>query len=84
MASCVRLALSDTELIDIFMATLQGLYFEKMVGSSSSNFSDIVTIGERIKNGLKSGKIAGASSPQAVAKKPQGDFAKKKRGRQVS
>ena len=54
MASRVRPSLSDTELVDIFMGTLQGLYYEKMVGRSPSNFSDIIVIGERIKSVLKS------------------------------
>lgn len=76
MASRAKFSLTDAELVDIFMGTLQGLYYEKMVGSSSSNFSDMVTIGERIENGLKTGKIANINS-QSVAKKSQG-FAKKK------
>lgn len=54
MASSVRPFLSDTKFVDIFMETLQGLYYENMVGSSSSNFDDIVVIRERIKNKLKS------------------------------
>lgn len=49
----VRPHLSDTELVDIFMGTLQGMYFEKIVGSMLYSFSDVVTIGERIENGLK-------------------------------
>lgn len=51
MASRVRHALADAELVYIFMRTLKGMYYENMVGSSSSNFADIVTIEERIKNG---------------------------------
>lgn len=35
-----------------------------MVGGASSSFSDLVKIGEHIKNGLKSGRIQGASSSQ--------------------
>lgn len=58
------------------MGTLQGLYYQKMVGISSSNFSDRVTIGERIVNGLKTRKVASIDS-QTVAKKSRG-FAKKK------
>lgn len=42
MASWVRLALLDNELIDIFMGTLQGFYYEKMVGSFPSNFADLL------------------------------------------
>lgn len=76
MASRVKHALTYAELVDIFKSTLQGLYYEKMVGSSSSNFVDMVTIGERSENGLKTGKIANVDS-QSVAKKSQG-FAKKK------
>ncbi|XP_050919740.1 uncharacterized protein LOC127137311 [Lathyrus oleraceus] len=71
MASRVRPALTDVELVDIFMSTFQGLYYEKIVGSSSSNFSDIVTIGKCIENGLKTGKIAIVDS-QTMAKKSQG------------
>lgn len=62
MASRVRPALSDNEPVDIFMGMLQGLYFEKMIGSSSNNFANMVTIGERVENGLKSGKIAGIAA----------------------
>lgn len=46
MASRVRPTLTNAKFVDIFMSTLQGLYYEKMVGSSSSNFANIVTIGK--------------------------------------
>lgn len=52
------------------------MYYENMVGSSSSNFADIVTIGEQIENWLKTGKIANVDN-QTVVKQSQG-FAKKK------
>ena len=61
MASRVRPTLTGTDLVDIFMGMLQILYYEKMVGSSSSNFSDLVTNGERIESGLKTGKIVDGS-----------------------
>ena len=48
MASRVQPPLLEKELVDMFMGTLQGVYYEKMVGSISSVFSDLVTIGERI------------------------------------
>lgn len=64
MASRVKPLLFDTELVDIFMGTLQGLYYEKMVGSYSSNFVNIVVIGERIKSGLKSGNITSGNNNQ--------------------
>ena len=62
MVSRVQLPLLEKEQVDMFMATLQGVYYEKMVGSISSGFSDLVTIGERIEVGVKNGKIQGGSS----------------------
>lgn len=49
-----------------------------MVGSTSSNFYDVMTIGERIENGMKTGKIVSIANQQGVSKKPQGSLAKKK------
>ncbi|XP_050914720.1 uncharacterized protein LOC127129610 [Lathyrus oleraceus] len=80
MASRVRPALSDNELVDIFMGTLQGLYYEKMIGSSSTNFTDMVTIDERLENGVKSRKITDTTAPQTTNKRSHGGFAKKKEG----
>lgn len=40
------------------------------MGSMTSNFSYVVTIGECIENGLKIEKIPGKANHQAVAKKP--------------
>ncbi|MCI07430.1 hypothetical protein A2U01_0028497, partial [Trifolium medium] len=48
VAAQVHPPLSETELVDMFTNTLQGAYFETMVGSVSSGFSDLVKIGERI------------------------------------
>lgn len=62
MASKVRSTLTDTELVDIFKGTLQSLYYEMIVGSLSSKFSDLVIIGERIESGLKTWKIVDGNS----------------------
>ena len=62
------------------MGTLHGMYFEKMIGSSSTNFADMVTIGERVESGLKSGKITDTTEPQTINKRPHGGFTKKKEG----
>lgn len=47
------------------MDTLQSSYFKRMVGIVSSNFSDLVKVGEHIESSLKSGRIQYASSNQA-------------------
>ncbi|XP_050920203.1 uncharacterized protein LOC127137822 [Lathyrus oleraceus] len=80
VVSRVQPALSDNELVDLFMGTLQGLYFEKMIGSSSTNFADMVTIGERDESGLKSGKITDTTAQQTTNKRPHWGFAKKNKG----
>lgn len=80
MTSRVRPTLTDIELVDIFMGTLQSLYYENMVRISSYNFSDLVVIGERVENGLKIGKIADDGSQQSAGRRPSSGYAKKKEG----
>lgn len=81
METQVQPPLFESELVDIFMNTLHGSYFKKMVRSMSSQFLDLVTISERIVNGLKTCKIPGVvASNQEGSKKPQGNFIKKKEG----
>jgi len=58
LATQVEPPLYEKEMITMFIETLQAPFYEHVLGSVSSNFSDIVTIGERIEHGLKSGKIA--------------------------
>lgn len=62
------------------MGMFHGLYYEKMIGSSSTNFADMVTIDERIENGLKSGKITDTTAPQTTNKRSHEGFAKKNEG----
>lgn len=80
MGSRVNPTLTDTELVDIFMETLQSLYYENMVGSSSSNFADLVITEERIENGLKIGKIVNGANQQSTVRRPSNGFTKKKEG----
>ena len=53
----------------MFLGTLSGPYFNHLIGSSSSGFTELIMTGERIEAGIKSGKIQkGASS--GIEKKP--------------
>ena len=54
----------------MFIETLQSPYYEHVLGNVSSNFSDIVIIGERVEYGLKSGRITQNPSPVNNARKP--------------
>lgn len=51
MASRVRPTLSDNELVDIFMGTLQGLYFEKMIDNSSNKLLTWLLLGNVLRVG---------------------------------
>lgn len=57
--------LLDKELVDMFMDTLQNPYFGMMLSNTSTGFSDLVKVGERIERGLRSERIQCASSSQA-------------------
>ena len=61
--------LADRELVDMFLGTLSGPFFNHLIGSSSSGFTELIMTGEKIEAGIKSGKIhKGASS--GTDKKP--------------
>ncbi|XP_050890981.1 uncharacterized protein LOC127096459 [Lathyrus oleraceus] len=54
-----------------------GQYYERLISSVSTGFSDMVIVGERVEEGLKSGKIQGGSSSQPILKKPFNGFKRK-------
>jgi len=58
LAAQVESPLHDKEMVTMFMGTLQSPFHEHMLVSVSSNFVDVVIVGERIELGLKTGKIA--------------------------
>lgn len=66
--------LAKWELVDLFMDTLHIPFFEKMIGSGSSEFSYLVSIGERFKHELKSGKISDVVRASSSVKKFSRNF----------
>ena len=58
--------------------TLRPPFYDRIIGNASSNFSDIVTIGERIEHEIKSGRIIDNSMESMGVKKCM--FNKKKEG----
>ncbi|XP_050877170.1 uncharacterized protein LOC127080926 [Lathyrus oleraceus] len=65
LAAYAEPPLLDKELTELFRDALQSPYFERMISSATSDFTHLVTIGERVESVLKSGRIQGASSNQA-------------------
>lgn len=76
----VQPPLLEKELVGMFMDTLQGPYLDRLTRSTTSGFSNLVIIGERIENGLKIGKIQNTTTAASGAKKYHSGFPKKKEG----
>ena len=74
MAGRVQPLLSDRELVDMFLGTLSGLFFNHLIGSSSAGFTELILTEERVEAWIRSGKIQKDASSSLV-KKP---FAGKK------
>lgn len=73
----------ERELINMFMVTLQGPYYDRMVGNTSTGFSELVMAGERIEAGLKMRIIQSANTgsfSSGVGKKLFNGYPKKKKG----
>ncbi|XP_050939299.1 uncharacterized protein LOC127148916 [Cucumis melo] len=62
LAAQVRPPLTDKELMAMFINTLRAPYYDRMVGSVSTNFSNVITIGERIEFGVNNGRISDPAS----------------------
>jgi len=63
----------------MFVETLEDPFYERVLGSVSSNFSDLVTIGERVERGLKRGKIAQNTLAVTTGRKPGFNNSNKKK-----
>ena len=53
----------------MFLGTLSGPFFNHLIGSSSSGFTELILTGERIEAGIKAGKIQKGAS-LSTEKKP--------------
>lgn len=60
--------MAENELTYMFIDILKSPFYEKMVGSVPSGFTDLVIIGERIEQELKSGKIIGVVAKSRYVK----------------
>jgi hypothetical protein len=71
IAASVQPPMSEREMADMFMNTLQGNYIERLAACPSINFAEIVIAGERIESLLKMGRIQdNSASSSSGPKKP--------------
>ena len=68
LAGRMQPSLTDRELVDMFMGTLTGPFFNLLIGSSSSGFTELILTDERVESGIKGRKIPMASTSNAVKK----------------
>ncbi|KAA0063343.1 Gag-pro-like protein [Cucumis melo var. makuwa] len=57
LATQVQPPMTDKELTAMFINTLWASYYDRMVRGASTNFSDVITIRERIEFGMKNERI---------------------------
>ena len=65
LAGKVQPPLSDRELVDMFLGTLSGPFFNHLIGSSSAGFTELILTRERVEAGIRSGKIKKDTSSSA-------------------
>src|SRR3954462_152905 len=81
LASRVQPPLLERELVDMFMNTLKDPYLNMMIGCASSEFSNLVVVGEQIENALKMGKIQDmANIPEFTEEEKNGTNATSENG----
>ncbi|KAK5847142.1 hypothetical protein PVK06_003444 [Gossypium arboreum] len=59
--------LTKTEITVLFINTLKAPFYDKLVGSATKDFSDIVISGELIENAVKSGRMEGSEGSRKAA-----------------
>ncbi|CAL1362599.1 unnamed protein product [Linum trigynum] len=74
-AADVQPPLSEKEMVSTFFETLKPPYYNNMVGITTTNFADLLVIGERIEKGIKLGKmeIPEASKKPHQARRGEGE-----------
>lgn len=56
-AAQVQPPLSERELISVFLSTLASPFYEHLIGVAATDFATLVQAGQRVEDGLKTGKI---------------------------
>ncbi|XP_022735589.1 uncharacterized protein LOC111288912 [Durio zibethinus] len=70
-AAQVQPPLTEKEITVLFVNTLKAPYYDRLVGNTTKNFSDMVISGEMIENIIKSGKIEGSKKKTATLRKKE-------------
>ena len=67
----VQPPLTDKELNEMFLNTLKAPYYDRMIGNSNKDFSDVVSVREMIEAGVKQGKIEAIEAKKQLPKRKE-------------
>ena len=71
LAAQVQPPMTNKELNKMFLNTLKISYYDRMIGNSNNNFSNVVSTREMIENGVKLGKIKSTKANKPTFKKKE-------------
>ena len=63
--------MTNKELNKMFLNTLKASYYDRIIGNSNTNFSDVVSAREMIENRVKLGKIENTEAKKPTSKKKE-------------
>ena len=75
LAGRVQPPLSKRDLVDMFLGTLSGPFFNHLIGSSFAGFTELILTSERVEAGIRSGKTQKDVPASTAVRKP---FTRKK------
>ena len=65
--------MTDKELNKMFLNTLKAPYYDRMIGNSNKDFSNVVLTEEMIEVGVKQGKIEASEAKRQIFKRKEGE-----------
>jgi len=68
----LRLSLLCWEMVTTFLNTLKDPYYARLIGPTSSSFADLVIVGDRIEDGIKSGRLVYTHLLQTIVEQQSG------------
>ncbi|GAU51822.1 hypothetical protein TSUD_416070 [Trifolium subterraneum] len=70
--------LEEKEITKIFLNTLDSFYYERMIASAPSDFTEMVNMGMRLEEGVRQGRLVRESVPVNSTKRFGSNFARRK------
>lgn len=71
-AAQVKPPMLEKEMVTTFLNTLKDPYYAHLIGHTTSSFSDLVIVGERVEDGVKSGRLIDTHLLQTLMEQQSG------------